>query len=146
MIATGFRVGHMPFAPGTIGSLEGLVLCYLLARMSVASAVVIIIGVILFAIWVSHEAEKALGAKDPGCVVIDEVAGMMVTMMGLPFTPLTAAAGFSLFRVLDIVKPPPIRQIQDSVPGGAGIVLDDVAAGVMANLLLRLLLSITEMA
>lgn len=141
-LATGGRAGDIPVAPGTFGSLEGLVFCYLLTGVSVSVACALMLVFILFSIWLCHAAEREIGTKDPGNVVIDEVAGMMVTLLGLPFTPVTAVVGFFLFRGLDILKPPPIRNIQDAVPGGAGIVLDDVAAGVIANLLLRLLMSV----
>jgi phosphatidylglycerophosphatase A len=139
-LATGGHVGYIRFAPGTFGSLEGLFFCYFLSRMPLPMAVCCIIAFILFSIRVSGEAEKCIGKKDPGCVIIDEVAGMMVTMAGLSFTPFTAAIGFLLFRGFDILKPPPIRTIQEKLSGGAGIVLDDVAAGMAANIFLRLML------
>lgn len=79
---------------------------------------------------------RARGREDPGPVVIDEAAGYLFTVAWLPHGPWTAAAGFVLFRVLDILKPPPARQLE-RIPGGWGIVLDDVAAGVIGHLLLR---------
>jgi phosphatidylglycerophosphatase A len=141
-LATGGYAGHVRFAPGTFGSVEGLFFCYLLSLIPLPVAVCGIIAFILFSIWVSGEAEKLVGKKDPGCVIIDEVAGMMVTMAGVSFTPFTAVVGFILFRGFDIMKPPPIRTIQDRFSAGAGIVLDDVAAGIAANMLLRLILRI----
>jgi phosphatidylglycerophosphatase A len=143
LVATGCRVGDIPVAPGTFGSIEGLIFCWLLARSALPVALVLMLAFIALAIWVSHEAERTIGRKDPGCVVIDEVAGMMVTLLGLPFTYATAGIGFLLFRVLDILKPFPIRNLQDGLPGGFGIVMDDVAAGVFANLILRFLISVT---
>ena len=89
------------------------------------------------AIWIAGEAEKMLGKKDPGCIVIDEIAGMAVTLLAIPFTLQNAIAGFLLFRFFDVLKPPPIRTIDKKVHGGVGIVLDDVIAGVFANLVLR---------
>ncbi len=94
----------------------------------------------LFAIRVAGEAEKLLNTKDPGCIVIDEIAGMMVTFLGLPFDMVTALAGFLLFRVFDILKPFPIRLLERRLPGGLGVVMDDVAAGVCANVVLRILI------
>ena len=132
-------VGKIPFAPGTFGSVIGLVICLVLSRVSLSISVLFIIALILAAVWLSERAEQIIGKKDPGCIVIDEVAGMVVTMAGLPFNTLTAIAGFVLFRVLDIMKPPPVRTIQDSLSGGAGVVMDDVAAGIIGNLLLRCL-------
>lgn len=141
-LATGGNLGHVRFAPGTFGSVEGLFFCYLLSLIPLPAAVLFIIGFIVFSIRVSGEAEKSVGKKDPGCVIIDEIAGMMVTMAGLPFTPLSAAAGLVLFRGFDILKPPPIRTLQERLGGGAGIVLDDVAAGIAAHILLRLMLNV----
>lgn len=142
-MATGCRIGYVPVAPGTFGSLEGLMASWLLSRTSPAAALVLTLVFIALAVWVSHEAEGVLGRKDPGCVVIDEVAGMMVTLVGLPFTWITAGLGFLLFRILDILKPPPVRNLQDGLPGGLGIVMDDVAAGILANLMLRIFTAAT---
>ncbi|MFH0725473.1 MAG: phosphatidylglycerophosphatase A [Pseudomonadota bacterium] len=139
-LATGGYVGLIRFAPGTFGSVEGLFFCYLLSLIPLPITLPCIAVFILFSIWISGEAEKSVGEKDPGCVIIDEIAGMMVTMAGLPFTPLSAAIGFLFFRGFDILKPPPIRTLQERLSGGAGIVLDDVAAGIAANILLRLIL------
>lgn len=137
-IATGGYVGNVPFAPGTFGSVLGLIVCFFLSLASVSVTALVIIALILVAVWASERAEKLIGKKDPGSVVIDEVAGMAITMIGIPFGVLTAISGFFLFRLLDIVKPPPVRIFQDELPGGAGIVMDDVAAGILANILLRL--------
>lgn len=136
-IATCGHVGKIPFAPGTFGSVVGLILCLFLSPVSVSTMSMVTIGLILVSVWASEHAEKIIGKKDPGSVVIDEVAGMMVTMVGIPFGGLTALSGFILFRLLDIIKPPPVRFFQDELPGGAGIVMDDVAAGIIANILLR---------
>jgi phosphatidylglycerophosphatase A len=91
------------------------------------------------AIWVAKAAEEILKAQDPGCIVIDEVAGMMVTLAGLPFDVLTVLSGFVVFRILDIIKPFPIRTAERHLSGGTGVVLDDVVAGLMANVLLRVI-------
>ena len=130
-------VGKIPFAPGTFGSVIGLAVCIVLSRVSLSISVLFIIALILLAVWLSERAEQIIGEKDPGCIVIDEVAGMVVTMIGLPFNALTAVAGFVLFRLLDVIKPPPVRMFQDGLSGGAGVVMDDVAAGIIGNLLLR---------
>jgi phosphatidylglycerophosphatase A len=101
-------------------------------------AAIATIALILCAVWVAGEVEHQLKTKDPGCIVIDEVAGMMVTLLGLPVTMTTAVAGFFLFRLFDIIKPPPARQLDRHLGGGWGIVMDDIAAGIMANIVLRL--------
>jgi phosphatidylglycerophosphatase A len=89
--------------------------------------------------WIANEAEKILKTKDPGCIVIDEIAGMILTLIGLPFNMVMAGAGFMLFRVLDIWKPYPIRFFEKKLPGGVGVVMDDVAAGILSNVVLRIL-------
>jgi len=139
-LATGFNVGNIPFAPGTFGSILGLALCFVLAGLKLPVAVVCIGLFIAAAVRIAAEAEKLLKKKDPGCIVIDEIAGMAVTLVGLPFNLTTVLIGFIIFRFLDISKPFPIRALDKHVSGGWGIVIDDVVAGIFANLLLRLIL------
>jgi len=142
-IATGFSIGNIPFAPGTFGTLLGLPLCLALSFADFRIALVGCVLLVIIAIWAAHATEKMLDRKDPGCIVIDEVAGMVVTLAGLPFTVKTAVIGFIVFRFLDIVKPPPVRYIDERLSGGTGVVLDDVAAGILGNLILRFLFAIT---
>ena len=136
-LATGGYVGRVPVAPGTFGSLAALPLSLLLAQMHPGRSGCVVILFILLAIGISQAAERLLARKDPGCIVIDEMAGILVTFWGLPFSPLWALSGFVVFRVLDILKPWPIRQLEQRIAGGAGVVADDVAAGILGNLLLR---------
>ena len=136
-LATGFYIGNIPLAPGTFGSLIGLPLSFALAGISLTPAMLCILCFIIFAVCIADAAEKILKQNDPGCIVIDEIAGMMVTLIGLPVSPITLASGFIIFRILDILKPFPIRNIDKRIPGGLGVVADDVAAGIIANLLLR---------
>lgn len=143
-LATGFYVGNIPLAPGTFGSLIGLPLCFLLAGIQLPPAMITAVLFIGFAVWVSNAAEKILKKKDPGCIVIDEVCGMVVTLIGLPFNLTTAVIGFVIFRILDILKPFPIRTLDKRLSGGIGIVADDVAAGIFANILTRILLVILD--
>ena len=138
-LATGLNVGKIPFAPGTFGSLIGVPLGFVLAGLKLTQAIACAALFICFAIWISHVAARVLKEKDPGCIVIDEVAGMMVALIGLPFNLATAVVGFIFFRILDILKPFPIRFLDNRVSGGLGIVADDVAAGIIANLLLRII-------
>ncbi len=137
--STGFYSGYIPFAPGTFGTLTALPFCYLLSLCSSGGGAVIIIAVILLAIWLADSSEKLINKKDPGCIVIDEIAGMLVTLAGLPFNFFTVAVGFVLFRLLDIFKPFPIRYLERKIPGGAGIVVDDLVAGIIANITLRII-------
>ena len=133
---TGLMIGRIPVAPGTFGSVAGIALCLVFARLPLAAATAAAIGFVFFSIWIADRSVRILGAKDPGCIVIDEIAGMVATLHGLPPDPVVVLAGFILFRLLDISKPLGIRRLE-KLPGGLGVVADDVAAGVVANLVLR---------
>jgi phosphatidylglycerophosphatase A len=137
-LATGGFVGNIPFAPGTFGSLVAIPLCYLISKINLSLAIIAAALIIIMAIWIARAAETILGKKDPGSIVIDEIAGMAVTFIGVPFSPATVIGGFSIFRAFDIAKPFPIRTLDRRVKGGTGVVLDDVMAGIYTNLLLRL--------
>ena len=141
-LATGGYIGYSPFAPGTMGSLVGIPLCFLLAQIQLAVAVIAVLLSIVLAVWISNSAEKTLKRRDPGCIVIDEIAGMLVTLIGVPLDPAAVIIGFSLFRILDILKPFPIRIFDRRLSGGLGIVADDVVAGIFANIFTRILLLI----
>ena len=136
VVATAFGSGYSPVAPGTAGSAVGLLLFWPLAVSPWpwqvgASAALFVVG----SLAAGREARRT-GLKDPGIVVVDEVVGQWVTLTALPLTPVTAVLGFLLFRATDVVKPWPARDLE-RVPGGWGIMADDVAAGVYAHLLLR---------
>jgi len=139
-LATGCFIGNISFAPGTFGTILGLPLCFFISKIGFSAAVLLTLIFILCAIWIAQEAEKILKSKDPGCIVIDEIAGMILTLTGLPFNIISVTAGFFLFRILDIWKPYPIRLIERKFSGGVGVVMDDVAAGIFSNLVLRVLL------
>lgn len=141
-MATGGLIGFSPVAPGTFGSLAALPLCLLIASMRVGSALVFILALLLISTWIAHAAEKLVGQKDPKQVVVDEICGMTVALFALPFTPVYIIWGFALFRVFDILKPFPIGWVDKKVPGGLGVMLDDIIAGVFANALLRLGISL----
>lgn len=135
----------MPFAPGTFGTLPGLPICWLLSKIDLSITIFLIVLSIPLAIWVSGRAERILGKKDPGAIVIDEIIGMIVALAGLPFNAITVGLGFVLFRLLDITKPFPIRFLERRFKGGTGIVLDDVAAGIIANIALRIILQLLDL-
>ena len=139
-LATGGYIGFIPFAPGTFGSLLGIPLFYFIASIPLLPAFFFMIAFILFSIWVAEKAEKSIGAKDPGCIVIDEIAGMGVTFLTISFHPYMAILGFVVFRFFDILKPFPVMYLEKRFTGGLGVVIDDVAAGIMSNLVLQLLL------
>ena len=136
-LATGCFIGNISFAPGTFGSILGLPLCFLLCKIDFPVAVLLTVIFVFFAIWIAQRAEKILNTEDPGCIVIDEIAGILVTFTGLPFNIISVVFGFLIFRALDIWKPYPISWMERHLSGGAGIVMDDVAAGIFSNLLLR---------
>ena len=140
LCATGLMIGKIPVAPGTFGTAAGIPLCLLAGAAGPLPSAVLIIIFILVAVWIADRAAAVLQAKDPGCIVIDEMAGILVTLWGLPTDTIMLAAGFVLFRVLDIAKPFPIGRLE-RLPGGIGVVADDVAAGVVGNVLLRLALA-----
>jgi phosphatidylglycerophosphatase A len=128
-------VGFTPRAPGSAASLLTALLLWLVPFSSLALGATLV-GVTLAGIWAGGRVERRYGRKDPGVIVIDEVAGTMLAVWTLPRTPPVLIAAFFCFRVLDIVKPFPCRQAQ-ALPGGWGIVADDLAAGALTLALLR---------
>jgi phosphatidylglycerophosphatase A len=127
-------VGHAPVAPGTVAS--GLVaLGIWLVAPSRPALGLFVIGAAVAGTWAAHVAERALGGKDPGAIVIDEVAGMALSVLACPPTPGALVAGFLLFRFFDVVKPYPANALQ-RLSGGPGVMLDDLVAGLYALLVL----------
>ena len=139
-MATGCYAGYVPKAPGTAGSLVAIPLCYLISRFSPIQATLFIILFMGLAVWVSGEAEKLFGNKDSSQIVIDEMAGMSVTLFFVPWTVTSVAVGFLLFRIMDIVKPFPIRRLESELSGGWGVVGDDFLAGIYAQVVLRVVI------
>ena len=144
LVATMFGAGRAPIVPGTVGTLAAVPLAVLAERLLpdwgflVAAA-----GIALLGVWTSGVAARVMAVRDPGPVVIDEVAGYFVTLLFLPpglwKHPWTVILlGFFLFRAMDIIKPQPARWAE-GLPGGWGIVVDDLIAGAYANLILRVL-------
>jgi phosphatidylglycerophosphatase A len=139
VFATGFGSGYSPLAPGTAGTVVGLLFVWGMSFMDLLGQVVFTLIVSALAMIAADIVATTTGLKDPGLVVADEIAGMMVTMIGVPLTTRSLLLGFILFRVMDVVKPPPARQFEQ-LKGGVGIVADDLMAGVYAQLVLRGLL------
>ena len=138
-IATGCYSGYLPKAPGTWGSLVGLALFSLLHTLSLEVYLAVVTGIFIIGTFAAGEAEKIMDRKDPGLVVIDEIVGMLITMIAIPATPLAMTLGFILFRIFDIWKPFPIRLIDQRFHGGLGIMLDDVVAGIYSLAAMHLL-------
>ena len=139
-LATCGPVGYVPLAPGTAGSLVGLA-CYGAVRLLGGdwTQLALAAAVTGCGVWAATAAERHFGRSDPGHVVIDEVAGMLLTLLWLPVTWQGAAAGFCLFRLFDVVKPFPARRLE-RLRGGWGIMADDIAAAAYAHVALRILL------
>jgi phosphatidylglycerophosphatase A len=135
-LATALGAGYLPKAPGTWGSAVGLLLWLVLPASAWVQATAIAF-VLVAGTWSAGVAERHFGRHDPGQVVIDEVAGMLITMFLNPAGWVSALLGFLLFRAADIVKPFPARRFE-GLPGGFGIMADDVMAAIYANLVLRL--------
>ena len=127
MLASVFGAGYAPVASGTVGSFVTVVAIWLLPltplRIAVALVVVTLIG-----IWAGSRVERVLGKKDPGVIVIDEVAGMLLSVILLPRTIPVLITAFLLFRLFDIWKPFPARESQ-ALTGGVGVMVDDLIAG-----------------
>ena len=138
LIATAGGAGYFPIAPGTVGSAIGLVVYFLIWPWPLVWQAAMIAGISLAGIWAGGVAAEHFAAEDPGYVIIDEVAGQLVTLVATGAGLGGAITGFFLFRVLDIVKPWPARQFE-RFPGGLGIMADDLMAGVYGNLGLRVL-------
>jgi len=138
-IATWFGCGFAPVAPGTAGSLAAIAIAWLIERVYHVTAIEFgVLGLLLIgpAIWAAGVFARELGKKDPGQVVVDEVVGQWITLAGaMNLNWKIWLAAFLLFRLFDIWKPPPVRQLEH-LPGGAGIVADDAMAGVYAALVL----------
>ena len=144
LLATGFFSGYVPVAPGTAGTAAALVpylaAFYLAPGFGALAWCLFLILIFSAAVYAASAGARAWG-PDPGPVVIDEFVGFYITVAFLPLSPVVGVAGFFIFRVLDIIKPQPARA-SEKWPGGWGVVMDDVIAGVYGNLLLRAALTL----
>jgi phosphatidylglycerophosphatase A len=144
LVATFFGIGTLGPAPGTWGSAAAILIWAGVGssiKPGLQASVLATMAAIAVAIGIpaATRVARASGKKDPGFVVIDEVAGQWITLLFAPVTWKTLLAGFILFRGFDILKPPPVRQLE-RLPQGTGIVVDDVAAGLYALVVMRLVL------
>ena len=142
VFASGFGTGYSPIAPGTAGSLLASLVIYLFYYLGtppnlIALVIALLVSTIL-GVWSADYLESEWG-KDPSKVVIDEIAGILISLLFLPINPTTIIASFVLFRVFDIWKPLGIRKLED-FKGGIGVMADDLLAGIYANLVLQALL------
>ena len=138
ILAFGFGTGLAPFAPGTVGSLLGVLLAWLTLDLGLVSQIGLAAVLFLSGIWICGASSRRLGIHDHGGIVWDEIAGMYVTLLVAPPTVTAWMLGFLLFRAFDIVKPWPIRDLDHRLGGGLGIMLDDLVAALYAAILLAL--------
>ena len=132
LLATGFGSGLAPFAPGTVGTLVGVVVCLLCLPLPWPLRLLTVIALSALSIYVAGQAELIYKKKDDQRIVIDEIVGLQITMLPVAITGLNLCVGFVLFRIFDILKPFPINNLQ-RLPGGWGVVIDDVGAGIYAG-------------
>ena len=138
ILGFGFGSGLAPFAPGTFGSLPGVLLFWLTVDFGLYVQLGVAIAISVAGVWICGESARRIGVHDHGGIVWDEIAGMYVTLLAAPFTPSGWILAFILFRIMDIVKPWPIRDLDHRIGGGVGIMLDDLAAALYAAILLGL--------
>ena len=139
--ATGAGTGYTPIVPGTIGTMiAGIPLYLLLSGLTSGWYAAVVLVFFVFSVFFCEAGERVLGEKDSRKIVIDEVCGYLVTMAFVPMSVSAIVAGFFLFRFFDIVKLQPAKWLEDNLPGGMGVLFDDVAAGIYANISLHLLL------
>ncbi len=140
LLASGFYIGMIPGAPGTYASAATTIVFYLahrsFGRIDPALHMSVLCTVTIVGVLSAAAVARSTGDDDPGIVVMDEIAGQLLTFLFLPVTVLTLVLGTAFFRLFDIFKPYPIRKLEH-LPGGVGIMADDLLAGVYANLLLQ---------
>ena len=138
-IATGLYVGYLPKAPGSFGTLLAIPLHMLFTRFPLPYYWLALFATLVIGVLCAGSMEKLLDLRDPGVVVIDEVLGMLITLIGAPDNPWVWGIGFVLFRFFDIVKPYPIGLVDQRFHGGLGIMLDDIIAGLYSLAALQLI-------
>lgn len=143
-LATNGGLGNAPFASGTVGTLAGIPVFFLMAKLSPLPYVIVWLVLLVLSFWVASEAGKIYGVVDDGRIVIDELVGYLVTVAFLPFSWTTALLGFFFFRLFDISKIPPARWFDRRVKNGIGVVMDDVVAGLYGAVALYFCLPVVE--
>ena len=138
ILAFGFGTGLSPVAPGTVGSLVGVLFAWLTLDLGLPLQLAVAAALSVSGIWICGESARRIGVHDHGGIVWDEIAGMYITLLVAPPTITAWILGFVLFRAFDIAKPWPIRDLDHRLGGGLGIMLDDLAAALYALILLGL--------
>ena len=135
-LAFGFGTGLAPIAPGTVGSLPGVAIAWLSLPLAIEWRLLIGVLLVVAGIWICGQSARRMGVHDHPGIVWDEIAGMYLVLLTVPPSIVLWALGFLLFRLFDILKPWPIRDLDHRLRGGTGIMLDDLAAALFAALLL----------
>ena len=138
-LATGLYSGKIPFAPGTWGSAFALIPWYFCRGLSLVNYLIVLAVIFVVGFLTSGSAEKIIDRPDPGCIVIDEILGMFITLTLAPNHPVAWLLGFILFRIFDVLKPFPVSWFDTHLHGGIGIMMDDVMAGIYALICLQLI-------
>ncbi len=136
LLAFGFGLGLSPVAPGTVGTLLGVGIAWLALDLDLMVKIGIAVALFIAGIWICGNSSRRLGQHDPGGIVWDEISAMYITLLVAPATITAWILAFGLFRAFDIVKPWPIRDLDHSMGGGLGIMLDDLVAALYASILL----------
>lgn len=144
LLATYFNIGRISKAPGTLATLATIPLWWLLSQLGPVLYMVITILLVPVGIIAAQAYESQSSTHDSQEIVIDEVVGFLITMAWVPLTWQSVLIGFLLFRFFDIVKPPPIRQLDEKVPGGLGVMVDDIAAGIISGIIMQVLYTQTS--
>jgi phosphatidylglycerophosphatase A len=137
VLASGFGAGYSPLASGTMGTVVAVPLYIALSLIPSPVYELTLVAFFFLSVWASDSAQLYWGKKDDRRIVIDEIMGFFVTMIRIPTTTGFLFAAFFLFRFFDVLKPPPLRRLE-RVRGGFGVVLDDVGAGIIANIVLQI--------
>ncbi len=140
-LATYFGIGRLPKAPGTWATIATIPLFLVMAKLSPVTYMMVVFCICLVGIYASQVYEKYSNKHDSQEIVIDEVAGFLITMTLVPVNSLNIAIGFVLFRLLDIFKPGPIGYLDRKVQGGMGVMVDDIAAGLLASIIMQIYLN-----
>jgi phosphatidylglycerophosphatase A len=139
LLATSGGAGYAPIAPGTAGSAVGVVIYLLTYKLSAVAQIALVVVVSMVGVWAADEGARHFQRDDPGQVVIDEVAGQLLTLLLTGVGWIGAIVGFFIFRVLDVIKPFPARRLEH-LHGGLGIMADDLMVALYGNILVRVLI------